>query len=91
MTTELRPEMATPDLPHTNSTTVNRDFRSTEMHLMNEALARAHCTEQREQAMKEQRVRRVLAARRMDRRAARAAQRARNLAAAAVALRSRAY
>ncbi|WP_158602814.1 hypothetical protein [Jiangella rhizosphaerae] len=58
---------------------------------MNEALARAHCTEQRERAMEEQRVRRVLAIRRMDRRAARAAQRARNLAAAAVALRSRAY
>ncbi|WP_162605896.1 hypothetical protein [Jiangella aurantiaca] len=58
---------------------------------MNEALARAHCTEQRERAMEEQRVRRVLAIRRMDRRAARAAQRARNLAAAAVALRSSAY
>lgn len=90
MTTKLRTE-TTPDLPQTTTITVTRDFRSTEMHLMNEALARAHCTEQREQAMKEQRVRRVLAARRMDRRAARAAQRARNLAAAAVAMRSRTY
>lgn len=61
------------------------------MHLLNEALARAHCTEQREQAMKEQRVRRLLAARRLDRKAARAAQRARNLAAAAIAMRSRTY
>ncbi|RIQ26066.1 hypothetical protein DY240_10920 [Jiangella rhizosphaerae] len=91
MTTTLRPDAATPDRPQATTTTVNRDFRSTEMHLMNEALARAHCTEQRERAMEEQRVRRVLAIRRMDRRAARAAQRARNLAAAAVALRSRAY
>lgn len=91
MTTTLRPDVATPNDPQTTDTTVNRDFRSTEMHLMNEALARAHCTEQRERAMRERRVRRVLAARRMDRRAARAAQRARNLAAAAVSLRSRTY
>ncbi len=91
MTTELRAQTPTPDLPQITSTTVNRDFRSTEMHLMNEALARAHCTEQRERALQEQRVRRVLAVRRMDRRAARAAQRARNLAAAAVAVRSRTY
>ncbi|PZF80790.1 hypothetical protein [Jiangella anatolica] len=89
--TTTRPADAADPKTTTTATVTNRDFRSTEMHLMNEALARAHCMEQREQAMKEQRVRRVLAARRLDRRAARAAQRARNLAAAAVSLRSRTY
>ncbi|TDE08789.1 hypothetical protein [Jiangella asiatica] len=72
-------------------TTDGPDFRSTEMHLMNEALARAHCTEQLELAKREQRVRRIMAARRMDRRAARAAQRASRLASAAVAMRTRTY
>lgn len=61
------------------------------MHLMNEALARAHCIEQREEAERHRQVRRLLAARRMERRAAKAAQRARRLAAAAVALQSRPY
>jgi len=59
--------------------------------LMNEALARAHCMEQRDRAERERRAHRVLAARRMERKAIRAAQRARRLAAAAVALSSRQY
>ncbi|WP_051425810.1 hypothetical protein [Jiangella gansuensis] len=88
ITNEVTTAAATADL---SRTTYAPDFRSIQMHLMNEALARAHCTEQLEQAMREQRVRRIMAVRRMDRRAARAAQRARRLASAAVVLRTRAY
>lgn len=66
-------------------------FRSTDMHLINEALARAHCTERLSVAERERQVRHVVVTRRLERRAARAAQRARRLAAAAVAMSDRAY
>lgn len=66
-------------------------LRSNEMSLMNEALARAHCLEQREYAERQRLALRVLAARRMEKRAARAAARARRLAAAAVASTNRAF
>ncbi len=65
-------------------------IRSEQLSLMNEALARAHSQALRERASEERRAHRVLAVRRMERRAARAERRARRLAneAAVLALRS---
>jgi hypothetical protein len=83
----LTTDLTKPALPRLSEAPVHR---STDMHLMHEALARAHCIEQHERASRSRRMRMLLAARRMDRRAARAAQRARRLAAAAVSLRDRA-
>lgn len=81
----------TTDLIHVAPQLADPIFRSNKMSLMNEALARAHCSEQRELAEQERRALRVLVARRMEKRAARAAMRARRLAAAAVASSNRAY
>jgi hypothetical protein len=60
-------------------------LRSTQMSLMNEALARAQYRERLAEAEHERMAVRVLAARRHKRRAERAAQRARRLAGVAVA------
>lgn len=65
------------------------DVRSDDMYLMNEEMARARSRELFEEAQRFQRVRRLEAARRMERRAARAAVRARRLAAAAIAAADR--
>jgi hypothetical protein len=65
-------------------------YRSDNMSLMNEALARAHCRELREELSSHHRARRLLVARKLERRANRAAQRARRLAAAAITASSRA-
>jgi hypothetical protein len=69
--------------------TVARDqtdliFRSDKMSLINEALARARCHELHADARQFHRARRLRAARRLERRAARAASRARRLADAAI-------
>jgi hypothetical protein len=66
-------------------------LRSTQMSLMNEALARAHCHEPNWVAENERRAVRLLVARRKERRAERAAQRARRLAALAAASADRAH
>ncbi len=60
-------------------------LRSTQMSLMNEALARAQYRERLAEAEHERMAMRVVAARRHKRRAERAAQRARRLAGMAVA------
>lgn len=62
---------------------------SNEMYLMNEALARAHSHELRP-TDHQRRATRLVAARRLERRAARARQRARRLSLAAVTLHHRA-
>lgn len=61
------------------------------MSLMNEALARAHCYDIREASEADRRAVRLLVARRRQKRAVRAASRARRLAAAALASADRAY
>ncbi|WP_146154783.1 hypothetical protein [Haloactinopolyspora alba] len=59
------------------------------MHLINEALARAQHTERLDVAERERQAHRVVATRRLQRRAARAARRARRLANAAVVMDTR--
>ena len=80
--------MSTTNPYHPISTTrqyVEPILRSTQMSLMNEALARAQYRERLAEAEHERMALRVLAARRHQRRAVRAAQRARRLAGVAVA------
>jgi hypothetical protein len=75
---------------HTVQHPAEPHVRSELMSLMNEALARAHSQALRKRAAEERRALRLLAVRRMERRAARAERRAQRLAneAAALALRS---
>jgi len=70
-------------------TTTAPIIRSIDMHLINEALARAHCMEQRYVAERDRHAYRLVARRRMERKAARAARRARRLATAVVAMNDR--
>ncbi|WP_129665140.1 hypothetical protein [Phytoactinopolyspora endophytica] len=60
------------------------------MHLLNEALARAHCYERLAEADAERRANGARKVQRLERRAARAARRARRLTAAALAAAGRA-
>lgn len=66
-------------------------LRSNQMSLMNEALARAHCHQHDWVPENDRRAVRLLIARRKEKRAERAAQRARRLAAVAVASADRAH
>lgn len=67
------------------------NFRSIEMYLINDQLARAHHDEMLMRAERERVTRRAILARRMERRAERAARRARRLTAAAITYRARTY
>lgn len=64
-------------------------FRRENMSMIHETLARAHSTELRAEAQQHRRARRLIVARRTERRALRASQRARRLAAAAYVASSR--
>ncbi|MCC9709524.1 hypothetical protein E4N62_32260 [Streptomyces sp. MNU76] len=74
---------ATPDFTTTGAN-ASRQNRTREMHLMPEALARAHMHERLRQAEQERRAMRLAVAQRMQRRAERASLRARRALAMAV-------
>jgi hypothetical protein len=74
----------TPPVSTTTGVTGSRQNRTREMQLIPEALARAHISQRLEDAHQERRAARVVAARRLQRRAERASMRARRALAAAV-------
>ncbi|RJK98085.1 hypothetical protein D5H78_03900 [Vallicoccus soli] len=73
-----------PAAPAPATTTSHVQIRSTRMHVMHEELARAHSSRLIEEAARERRAARLVAAQRAQRKAERAALRARHLLAIAV-------